>query len=315
MEFWLVVSCLLVAVTIGANDIANAIGTTVGSNILTYHKASALAGASVALGALLAGQRTIDTVGKGILDSSLLSVDSLAVALACAAFSVAIATYFRYPVSTTQAVVGARSGTGIAAGMALDSSVLRNIAVVWTALPVFSALVSIGTFYLFRSLFRRLFMDRIYLYERAIALLVIVSGILVAFSLGSNNIGNAVGVLVARDVMGMVPSVVAGALFISIGAIFFSKRVILTIGKGITTLDPLQAFVVQTSSALALFLCTLIGVPVSLSQATVGCVVGVGLTRGPSALNRRFVLSILGSWVATPLVSGLLAYAAFSFTG
>ncbi len=315
MEYWLIVSCMLVAVTIGANDIANAIGTTVGSNILTYHKASLLAGAFVALGALSAGGRTIDTVGRGILDTSVLGTTPLAAALICAAFSVAVATYFRYPVSTTQSVVGALAGTGLAAGITLDSSVLVSIALVWTLLPFFSALVSLAGFYVFKAVFRRVFLDRIYLYERVISILVIVSGVLVAFSLGSNNIGNAVGVLIARDVAGMAAAVAAGALFISLGAIFFSKRVILTIGKGITTLDPLQAFVVQTSSAAALFLCTLIGIPVSLSQATVGCVIGVGLTRGPSALNRRFVGSIVGSWIATPLISGVLAYAAFSFTG
>ena len=314
MDYWLIVSCLLVASTIGANDIANAIGTTVGSNILSYHKATLLAGLFVAVGALSAGTRTIGTVGTGILDTAAVGATPLAVALLCAAGSVAVATYFRYPVSTTQAVVGALAGTGLAAGVALDSSVLVNIALVWTLLPVFSALVSIVAFYVFRGLFRRLFMDRIYLYERVISLLVIVSGVLVAFSLGSNNIGNAVGVLVARDVMGIGYAVAAGALFISIGAIFFSKRVILTIGKGITTLDPLQAFVVQASSALALFLCTLLGIPVSLSQATVGCVVGVGLTRGPAAVNRRFIVSILGSWAATPLVSGGIAYAIFTFT-
>ncbi len=306
---------MLVAVTIGANDIANAIGTTVGSNILTYHKASLLAGVFVALGALSAGGRTIDTVGTGILDTAALGTVPLAAALICAAFSVAVATYFRYPVSTTQAVVGALSGTGLAAGIALDSSLLVSIALVWTLLPFFSALVSLVGFYVFRAVFRRVFMDRIYLYERVISILVIVSGVLVAFSLGSNNIGNAVGVLIARDVAGMTSAVAAGALFISLGAIFFSKRVILTIGKGITTLDPLQAFVVQASSAVALFLCTLIGIPVSLSQATVGCVIGVGLTRGPSALNRRFIGSIVGSWIATPLISGVLSYAAFSFTG
>ncbi len=305
---------MLVAVTIGANDIANAIGTTVGSNILTYHKASLLAGAFVALGALSAGGRTISTVGTGILDTAAISTTALAAALLCAAFSVAVATYLRYPVSTTQAVVGALAGTGVSAGIALDNSVLVNIALVWTILPFFSAFVSLVAFFIFKAAFRRVFMDRIYLYEQVISTLVIVSGVLVAFSFGSNNIGNAVGVLIARDVMEINHAVAAGAVFITLGAVFFSKRVILTIGKGITTLDPLQAFVVQSSSALALFMCTIIGIPVSLSQATVGSVIGVGLARGPSALNRRFILSIMGGWIATPLISGVLAYAVFALT-
>lgn len=309
MELALIAASMFIAATIGANDIANAIGTTVGSNILSYRKATVLAGVSVVAGALLAGSNTIDTVGRGLLDTSSLELLTLSVALTCAASAVAIATYLSFPVSATQSVVGALAGTGLATGLALNSSVLFDIAVVWTLLPFFSAAMSFLSFFFYRGVFSRLFRHRAYAYERLIALLVAGSGILVSFSLGSNNIGNAVGTLVAQDVMNAENAIVLGALFIAVGALLFSKRVILTIGKGITQLDPLQAFVCQFSSSFTVFACTLIGIPVSLSQATVGSVVGVGLTKGTTSVNRRFIMRIVGSWIATPFISGVVSYA------
>jgi PiT family inorganic phosphate transporter len=309
MEWALIAASMFIAATIGANDIANAIGTTVGANILSYRKATILAGVSVVAGALLAGSNTIDTVGKGILDTSALSLATLSIALFCAATAVAIATYLSFPVSATQSVVGALAGTGLATGIALNSSVLFDIAVVWTLLPFFSAAMSFLSFFAYKGIFSRAFYHRAYVYERFIALLVAGSGILVSFSLGSNNIGNAVGAVVAQGVMRAEWAILFGALFIAFGALLFSKRVILTIGKGITPLDPLQAFVCQFSSSFTVFACTIIGIPVSLSQATVGSVVGVGLTKGMTSVDRRFIVRIVGSWVATPLISGMVSYA------
>ena len=311
MDVLLVISALLVAVAIGANDIANAIGTAVGANVLSYRRASLLAGLAVAVGALSAGGRTISTVGTGILDTTALGAGVLTLALFCAAATVAMATYWRYPVSTTQAVVGALAGTGLAAGLSVDTTMLRSIITVWTLLPVVSAFLSFLLFFAVKAVFLRLFRDRIFLYERVMSVLVVVSGIIVALSLGANNIGNVVGVLDARSALPLAPAVLLGAGCIALGAVFLSSRVVLTIGKSITTLDPLQAFVVQVSASLALALCTMLGIPVSLSQATVGSVIGVGLTRGRKAVNSRYVGSIIGSWVATPLLSFAAAYALF----
>jgi len=308
MEYGLIVASMLVAATLGANDIANAIGTTVGVNIVPYKKAVVCAAVALVIGAFLGGNKISSTIGKGIIDTSALSFDVLAISLFCAALAVAVATYLRFPVSTTQSVVGALAGTGLAAGLTVDSSVVVNIAVIWTILPVFSAVLSFAMFFIFFKLFRLIFKGPSYLFEKTIAVLVFISGMFVAFSLGTNNIGNVVGVLAVNNVMDTTYAILLGSLSIALGALFFSKRVIFTIGKGITTLDPIQAFSSQLSASVAVIICTMLGVPVSLSQATVGSVVGVGLTRGKSSVNKRFILRIIGSWIATPLCSGVATY-------
>jgi len=313
MDYVIILASMTVALAIGSNDIANAIGTTIGSNALSYRRAILLAGAAVCLGALIGGSSTIDTMGNGIIDTSAIETRVLVVALLSSAFAVGIATYLSFPVSTTQSLVGALAGTGLAMGIGMNDSVVIEISVVWALLPLVSMSLSFALFFIFRFIFNRLLQDRAMLYETVIRGLVILSGLFVAFSLGTNNIGNVVGAIDANDAMNVNLAIVMGAIFITLGSLIFSKRVIMTIGRGITTLDPLRAFVSQFSSSIAVIICTYVGVPVSLSQAIVGGIVGVGLTKGRSSLDGHFILRIMGSWVLTPLISGSLMYVMYRF--
>lgn len=313
MDYAIILASMTVALAIGANDIANAIGTTIGSNALSYRRGILLAGAAVCVGALIGGSGTIDTIGKGIIDTSAIETRILAAALLSSAFTVGIATYLSLPVSATQSLVGALTGTGLAMGIKMNECVVMEIAMVWALLPLLAMSLSFILFFIFRFIFNRLLTDRAMLYETVIRGLIIISGLFVAFSLGTNNIGNVVGVIDANNALNLELAVVIGAIFITMGSLIFSKRVIMTIGRGITTLDPLRAFVSQFSASVAVIICTYIGVPVSLSQAIVGGIVGVGLTKGRSSVDGQFIFRIIGSWILTPIISGSLMYLLYIF--
>jgi len=313
MEYYMVLAAMAVAFSIGANDMANAIGTTVGSNVLRYRTAIIYGGIAVAVGALWGGSSTVETVGKGIIDTTTVDLGVLAAALFCAAFTVAVATYLSFPVSATQSLVGSLAGTGIAMGISLNNQVLLNIALVWMLLPLISMSMSFVLYFIFKAFFKVIYARWYETYENLIRLLIIVSGALVAFSLGINNIGNVVGVLDVNEVIAHDVSVILGAASITLGAFLFSKRVILSVGKRITTLDPLRAFVTQVATALSVMLCSFVGIPVSISQATVGSVLGCGLTKGRTSVNKRFILEIVASWILSPLISGALMYIIYGF--
>ncbi len=308
MEYLIILASFAVALSIGANDMANAIGTTVGSNVLRYRRAILYGGIAVGIGALWGGSNTIETVGKGVIDTTTVEPAVLAAAIFCAALTVGVATYLSFPVSATQALVGSLAGTGMAMGIELNSQVLLDIAVVWLFLPFLSMALSFSLYFVIRVPFSAIYGRWYGAYQILIRYLVIFSGILVAFSLGTNNIGNVVGVLEVNSVLGTVPSVVLGAVGITIGAFLFSQGVILSIGKRITTLDPLRAFVSQLATALSVLVCTAIGIPVSLSQAMVGSVMGCGLTKGRAYINKGFMLKVVASWALCPLLSGLTMY-------
>ena len=107
---------------IGANDVANAMGTSLGSGALTYRRAIVLAAIFEFSGALLVGGSVTNTVRKGLVDVAVfagepaLLVIGMLGALLAAGVWLHLATYMGWPVSTTHSIVGAVVGFGVAAG-------------------------------------------------------------------------------------------------------------------------------------------------------------------------------------------------------
>jgi PiT family inorganic phosphate transporter len=84
-----------------------------------------------------------------------------------------------------------------------------------------------------------------------------------------------------------------------------------TVGKKLVQLDPFSALVVVLALAITMHIYTIVGVPVSSSQAVVGGVLGIGIIKGVQTVNRRTLINILLAWLLTPLLSCLMALAIF----
>ncbi|MDP6563183.1 MAG: inorganic phosphate transporter, partial [Candidatus Thalassarchaeum sp.] len=112
---------LYMAWNIGANDVANAMGTSVGSRSLTLKQAIIIAGVFEFAGAFLVGSHVTETVRKGMLDLSLFEgrieilMYGMLASLLAAGVWLQIATFYGWPVSTTHSIVGAVVGFGLAA--------------------------------------------------------------------------------------------------------------------------------------------------------------------------------------------------------
>jgi len=156
------VLALYMAWAIGANDVANAMGTSVGSGALTIKRAVIVAAVFEFAGAFLAGGHVTDTVRKGILETSLLTPDQLMWgmlgALASAGTLLIAATRIGLPVSTTHAIVGSIVGFGsVAIGAeTVEWGRVSLIAVSWLTSPLLGAIVA----YLVFSLVRRLILNQ-----------------------------------------------------------------------------------------------------------------------------------------------------------
>ena len=135
---------------IGANDVANAMGTSVGSGALTFKRAVILAAILEFAGAFFVGSHVSDTVRKGIVDPMLFSGDPQAFvlgmlsALLAAGLWLQIASYFGWPVSTTHSIVGAIIGFGIVYGgmTAIHWNKVSTIAASWVVSPLLSGTIS-----------------------------------------------------------------------------------------------------------------------------------------------------------------------------
>ncbi|MGD8524962.1 MAG: inorganic phosphate transporter [Thioalkalispiraceae bacterium] len=162
MEFeltFLAMACvfgLFMAWGIGANDVANAMGTSVGSGAITIKQAVLIAAIFEFSGAFLAGGQVTKTIRKGIVDAQLLSgspdllVYGMLAALLAAGIWLLVASRFGWPVSTTHTIVGAIVGFA-AVGIGFEAvkwAKVGSIVMSWVVSPALAGIIS---YWLFRS--------------------------------------------------------------------------------------------------------------------------------------------------------------------
>ena len=144
---------------VGANDVANAMGTSVGSKALTIKQAILIAMVFEFAGAYLAGGEVTSTIRKGIVDSAIFAeqpdylVFGMLSALLAAGTWLMVASIMGWPVSTTHSIVGAIVGFA-AVGVSVDAvnwSKVSTIVASWVVSPVLAGTMS---FALFRSVQR-----------------------------------------------------------------------------------------------------------------------------------------------------------------
>lgn len=151
-----VVFGLFMAWGIGANDVANAMGTSVGSGAITIKQAVLIAAIFEFAGAFLAGGQVTKTIRKGIVDADLLSstpellVFGMLAALLAAGIWLLVASKFGWPVSTTHTIVGAIVGFA-AVGIGFDAVHWGKVGTIVMSWVVSPALAGIISYWLFRS--------------------------------------------------------------------------------------------------------------------------------------------------------------------
>ena len=303
---FLLLASFYVGWNIGANDTANCIGPSVGSGIIHYRQAVILAAAFTLLGALLQGHTVVENVGKGIITERGIPRQAILVALLSSGFLVTLATIWGVPVSTGQVIVGAIAGIGLALNADLSGRELLRIVACWVVCPILTMIMSFLGYKLFAAILSRV-KNRRFVYALT-RYLMIISSCYVAYSFGANNVGKATGLVANLGTIDTTWLTVLGGAAIAVGVLTFGKRVTMTVGKSITPLNLPGAMSTQFSAAFGIHAFAMLGVPVSTSQAIVGAVLGVGLTKGMRAVSKRTLFHIAVGWVATPVLSGLVAF-------
>lgn len=314
-----------VAWNIGANDSANCVGTAVGGRILSHRRAIAIVILFVLLGAVLEGWKNMKTVGENIIIVSdgtnpLSEVPRVAIAaLLAAGIWVTTATTLRLPVSTSQSMVGAVIGAGLLLsyaqpdiGASVQFGTLGVIAISWLLNPMFAALLAFILLKAFTPLLRRI--KNIILLNQVLMILVIVASASTAYALGANDIGTSTGVVYAffggdgLDFRLMLLIGLFGGVALAVGVVTYSRRVMHTVGTGITRLDALTAFAAQMGAAITVWSFVQFHIPVSTTQAIIGAVAGAGLVKGAAAVSGRKLGHIGIAWVLTPAVACALSF-------
>ena len=132
---------------------------------------------------------------------------------------------------------------------------------------------------------------------------------------GGNDAQKTMGIiwllLIANGVTGedRLPTWVVMSCFVAIGlgTMFGGWRIVKTMGQRITKLRPVGGFAAESAGSVALFMATHFGIPVSTTHTITGAIIGVGTTRGSSAVRWGVAGNIVVAWIVTIPASAAIA--------
>lgn len=298
-----VVASLLIAFGIGSNDASNALGICIGAGIIKLKRAIFLFGILVFLGILLQGQKVMKTVGKNIVDVNL----SIAiVALALSAILIIISNWRKLPLSTHQVIIGSLIGSAVASDSTVNITSIIKIIISWIVSPF----VALGfSFILYKILEKTLSKFPFFQIEKLLRAFLIFSGMLISYNTGANELATVLGPLMHSGIeINKVLIFSIASIMVFSGALLLSHRVIETVGKGITTLDPYSGFAAQLGAGACVLFFTFLGMPISTTYCIIGGISGVGLTKGINTVKLGLLKKIAINFVVTPSLAFLLGY-------
>ena len=299
----------------GFHDAANSIATVVSTGVLKPHHAVAFAAFFNFLALFVFHLKVAATVGKGIIDPSLVDHYVIFAALIGAIAWNVITWYFGIPSSSSHALIGGIVGAGVASAgpSALIGSELLYIMAFIVISPLLGFLLGGFLMLVVSWLFVRtkpLKVDK--LFRR----LQLVSAGLYSLGHGGNDAQKTIGIiwllLIAANVPGAreeVPFWVIVSCYVAIamGTMFGGWRIVKTMGQRITKLKPVGGFCAETGGAITLFVAALMGIPVSTTHTITGAIVGVGTTRKFNAVRWGLAGNIVWAWVLTIPASAIVA--------
>ncbi|ESZ63546.1 MULTISPECIES: inorganic phosphate transporter [unclassified Mesorhizobium] len=291
----------------GLHDAANSIATIVSTRVLRPQYAVLWAAFFNFIAFMFFGLHVAETVGKGIVDVSIVTPAVIFSALVGAIVWNIVTWIAGIPSSSSHALIGGLVGAGVAkAGPG---------AIVWTGLgkTVAAIVVSPATGFVL-ALVLILAVSWLFVRQTPFAVdstfrvMQFFSASLYSLGHGGNDAQKTMGIiavlLYSQGMLGgtfYVPLwvVLTCQTALALGTLFGGWRIVHTMGSKITRLNPMQGFCAETGGAITLFAATWLGVPVSTTHTITGAIIGVGAARRVSAVRWGVAGNIVIAWIVT----------------
>ena len=320
MQLSFTVLVLLVALALafdfmnGLHDAANSIATVVSTGVLRPHHAVAFAAMFNFVAIFIFHLKVAATVGKGIVDPTVIDQYVVFGALMGAIAWNGITWFFGLPSSSSHALIGGLIGAGVAkAGFSVlvGEGIGKTVLFIFLS-PLLGFVLGGLLLVLVSWLFKSTAPSRI---DRWFRRLQLVSASAYSLGHGGNDAQKTIGIIwvllisAGATTKDHVPAWVIIACYIAIGlgTFFGGWRIVKTMGQKITKLKPVHGFCAETGGAITLFLATAMGVPVSTTHTITGAIVGVGSTRSVSTVRWGVAGNIVWAWIFTIPASAFMA--------
>ncbi len=326
----------------GFHDTANSIATTVSTKVLTPRQAIAMATFFNLVGAL-AGVSVATTIGKGLVDTHYVGIDTILAALIGAIIWNLLTWWLSLPSSSSHALIGALCGATLASARdnwtvirwAVPNPATNHVEGLWPKVifPMFAspAIGFIGGAILMALMVVLLHRLRPLLISRIFSKMQLVSAAWIGFSHGTNDAQKTMGIIAlilftaTKDgTFNHLPSwlhflstpeftvafwvKVACALTMAAGTAAGGWRIIRTMGHKIVRMQPIHGFAAQTTAAAIIQVATHWGIPLSTTHVISTSIMGVGTIKRMSAVKWGIVGRIVWAWILTLPVTAILAY-------
>ena len=301
----------------GFHDAANSIATVVSTGVLKPWQAVLWAAFFNVVAVFFFHLGVAATVGKGIVDPAFVDNQLIFGALIGAIAWNLITWYYGIPSSSSHALIGGLIGAALAkAGTEplLAPGIIKTATFIFIspmAGMIFGASIMLAVSWMFfRQTPRRV--------DKWFRRLQLVSSAAYSMGHGANDAQKTMGIiwllLIANGftTKDHLPSWVVFSCFVAIGfgTMFGGWRIVKTMGQRITKLRPVGGFAAECAGSIALFMATYFSIPVSTTHTITGAIIGVGTTRGSSAVRWGVAGNIVIAWIVTiPASAGIAALA------
>ena len=320
MDAALITLILLVALALafdfmnGFHDAANSIATVVSTGVLKPHQAVAFAACFNFVAVFIFHLHVAATVGKGIIDPSIVDNHVIFGALVGALAWNIITWYFGIPSSSSHALIGgligagtAKAGTGSLIGAGIGKTAIFIIVSPLLGFLLGSLLMLAVSWLFFRATPHRI--------DKLFRRLQLVSCAMYSVGHGSNDAQKTMGIIWLLLISSNVTTaehlpvwvIISCYVAISLGTLFGGWRIVKTMGQKITKLKPVGGFCAETAGAISLFLASSFGVPVSTTHTITGAIVGVGSSHKFSAVRWGLAGNIVWAWIVTIPAAALMS--------
>lgn len=299
----------------GFHDAANSIATIVSTRVLTPKKAVLWAAFFNFISFLFFGLHVANTLGKGIIEPSIVDSTIIFSALMGAISWNLITWFFGIPSSSSHALIGGLLGAAFGKGgfVFINGLGMLKILISIVVSPVLGLLLAMVLMTLVNRIF---FKFNVAMAHKLGRMMQFLSASLYSLGHGGNDAQKTMGIiailLFSAGELGptfYVPFWVVmschGAM--AIGTLFGGWRIVKTMGMKITKLKPLGGFCAETAGAMTLFLATSLGIPVSTTHTITGSIMGVGAIQKFKAVRWIVAERIIWAWVLTIPLSALIS--------
>ncbi|MDI1249503.1 MAG: inorganic phosphate transporter [Lacunisphaera sp.] len=325
----------------GFHDAANAIATVVSTKVLTPRQAIALAAIFNLIGALM-GTAVASTIGKGLVDTNVVTMVTILSGLTGAIIWNLITWWLGLPSSSSHALIGGLCGAAIASSggnwnvLHWASTDAKGAAVgLWPKVvlpmitsPVVGFIGGAVLMFLLTMLIHRL---RPRIVNNVFGKLQLVSAGFMAHSHGSNDAQKTMGIIALALFTGTKSGafdqlpvwahflrtpeftvdkwvVITCAIVMAAGTAGGGWRIIRTMGHKMVKLQPVHGFAAETTAAMVIHFASTLGIPLSTTHAISTSIMGVGAAKRFGAVKWGVVERIIWAWVFTLPVCGLIGY-------